>query len=116
MLIVVIVMFAAILALAFVSFDQLVRLEYKFHRVSWEADGKPHGFFWVPSQSKGSGAMLTKFGSTVARNRCVFSWLFSTPKWAGEEKRARNILVRYRLSVLAWNLGFTAIVLIICLR
>ena len=43
---------------AFVVFDRLMRLEYSCHRKMWEADGKPHGFFWVPAESKAAGGWL----------------------------------------------------------
>ena len=94
-----------ILFVAFWTFDQLVRLEYHSYRTSWEADGKPHGFFFVPSESKAMGGLMVSLKSSFAFQYCVFSWLFSTPKWAKGDAKARGLLLWMRITVLIWNVG-----------
>jgi hypothetical protein len=39
---------------SFLTFDQLIRLEYNSYRSQWENDGKPHGFFWFPHEYRKS--------------------------------------------------------------
>jgi len=99
-----------ILIAAFIVFDQLVRLEYSSYRKNWEADGKPHGFFWVPSGSKSSGGWLVGFGSSFAFHRCTFGWLFSTPEWMRRDERALRLVFWLRTLVLTWNLGIVGAV------
>jgi len=40
-----------VLLYGFVLFDRLLRPEYETHRQSWEADGRPSGFFWRPERA-----------------------------------------------------------------
>ncbi len=94
-----------VLLVAFWTFDQLVRLEYHSYRTNWEADGKPHGFFFVPSEIKTMGGLSVSFKSSFAFHRCVFGWLFSTPEWAKGDAKARRLLFWMRVTVLIWNVG-----------
>ena len=80
------------------SFDRLVRLEYACHRADWEQDGKPRGFFWVPSECR-------LFWSWLAQQRAAFVWLFQTPSWMREEQEALRWVSRLRILVCAWNIG-----------
>jgi len=98
---------------AFVAFDKLVRLEYSSYRRAWEADGKPHGFFWVPTESKSMAGFMVSFGSSMAFQRRAFSWLFVTPEWMKTDKRALRLVFWLRVLVLAWNLGIVANVLVL---
>ena len=102
--VILIFLFPALLA-ALVVFDRLVRIEYTEHRLSWEADGKPYGFFWVPAESKMAGGWLVSFGGGFARNRCIFGWLFSTPEWMRRDERALRLVSWLRVLVLSWNVG-----------
>jgi hypothetical protein len=95
---------------AFIVFDKLVRLEYSAHRRDWEADGKPHAFFWVPREVR-SGGWLIQFGSSVARMRKSYVWVFSTPEWVRKDKNARHLLYWLRILVISWNLGLISAVL-----
>jgi hypothetical protein len=70
-----------VLIAAFIVFDKFVQLEYFAHRRDWEADGRPRGFFWVPHETTFAGGWLIHLGSSVARTRKSYVWLFSTPDW-----------------------------------
>ena len=89
----------------FIVFDQLVRLEYSQHRKQWNADGRPHGFFWIPSESKFPGGWLVSFRSSKGFHRIVFPWLFSTPSWMRHDIRALKRVYLLRALVFTWNLG-----------
>ena len=54
---IVVLHFPVVFALFFL-FDLIVRAEYSDHRSAWEADGQPHGFFWVPRESTLAGGLL----------------------------------------------------------
>jgi|SRR6266550_739634 len=99
-----------VLIAAFIIFDRLVRLEYSAYRSNWEADGKPHGFFWVPAESKSAGGWLVGSRSSFAFHRCTFGWLFSTPAWMRDNASARRLVFWLRLLVLTWNLGIVGAV------
>lgn len=79
--------FGSVLLAAFLVFDRLVRLEYRSYRRNWDADGQPHGFFWVPPEVKRFGGWAVSLRSDFASKRCSHVWLFSTPDWIrkGEE-------------------------------
>ncbi len=97
---------------AFVIFDRLVWREYVSHRAHWEADGKPHGFFWVPPESRLANGWLVRFDSLVASRRNSFVWLFSTPGWARGDRRALRLLFWLRILVLTWTAGLVGAVMI----
>src|ERR1700738_1819217 len=96
---------------AFVLFDRLVRLEYSSYRGNWEADGRPHGFFWVPAESRSIGGWVG-LGSSVAFHRCIFGWLFSSPDWMRNNDTARGLIFWLRVLVLTWNMGLIGAVLV----
>ena len=97
--------FFPVLIGALVVFDRLVWREYVSHRAQWEADGKPHGFFWVPPESRLANGWFVRFDSWVATPRSSFVWLFSTPQWAQEDRRARRLLFWLRILLLGWTAG-----------
>jgi hypothetical protein len=101
-----------VLIAAFALFDRLVRLEYSSYRKHWEADGRPHGFFWVPAESKSAGGWLVGFGSSAAFHRCTFSWLFSTPDWMRTNNAARRLIFWLRVLVVTWNIALVGAVLV----
>ena len=81
----------ALFSVAFAGFwmlDRLVRLEYASYGESWEEDGKPHGVFFVPPETKTLGGLSVRLGSSLALNRCAFAWLFKTPEWMRQDQRA----------------------------
>lgn len=63
---------------SFLTFDQLVHLEYHSYPLDWEEDGRPRGFFWFPPGWSGADATLT--------------WLFSTPEWIRNDKTAKKLI------------------------
>src|SRR5688500_10529772 len=86
-----------VLIAALVVFDLLVRLEYSAHHRDWEADGRPHGFFWVPSEVTFARGWLIHLDSTVARMRKSYVWVFSTPEWVRRDRKARHLLYWLRI-------------------
>lgn len=86
-----------------VTLDLLLRLEYRFHRQSWEADGRPHGFFWVPREIGRFYGLIPDLRSSLSSCRCSFVWLFSTPDWTKSDVNARRLLFWFRFSAVIWN-------------
>lgn len=99
-----------------VLFDQIVRTEYFDHRSAWEADGQPHGFFWVPSECIFAAGLLVRFGSVVSHRQVWRSWLFSTPGWINRDRRARLILRCWRGVVFGWLALIVSFFLILIFR
>jgi hypothetical protein len=85
---------------AFWMFDRLVRIEYENHRKSWEADGKPHGFFWVPGEVK--GFLFVQWSSSAAFRRCTLKWLVWNPNWVSRDENARRAIFWWRILVSLW--------------
>ncbi|WP_316412617.1 hypothetical protein [Mesoterricola silvestris] len=99
----------AVLILGFLSFDQVIRLEYESARKDWEADGKPSGFIWRAPE-------CTAIRSRLAVNRLSFRLLFKTPTWAETVPEALKYLRRLRLCILAWNTTILLLfILMICM-
>jgi hypothetical protein len=92
-------------------FDRFIQTEYYEDRVSWEADGKPRGFFWHPPE-------CTLFKSRFAQQRLSFVILFKTPTWARKVPKALSYLKRLRICVYTWYMIvlFIAYFLIIQLK
>jgi ferric iron reductase protein FhuF len=88
-----------LLVWAFITWDNLIKLEHeKFHQ-QWLNDGKPTGMFWRSSKSRRS------YRSGMATQKFMFMWLFKTPEWAESSDDALSLIKRYRTLVLAWNAG-----------
>src|SRR5262245_36995433 len=93
----------SVLVDSFLTFDQLVKLEYNSYMTQWESDGKPHGFFWFPSEywkSQGMGwfsKWKSQYKSNWAMQRSHLTWLFSTPQWIKEDDAARKLIKRLRV-------------------
>lgn len=101
-----------ILIAAFIVFDKLIWLEYFEHKRNWEEDGKPHGFFWVPPESRFAGGLLVRFGSSAAQQRKAVGWLFSTPRWMRPDPRARRLVLWFRVLALSWIVGLVSAIVI----
>jgi hypothetical protein len=97
--------FASVGLAAFIMFDRLVWLEYHSYRRNWEADGQPHGFFWVPPEVKRLGGWALSLRSDFASKRCSYVWLLSTPDWVREDQSAKRLLFGMRLLVVLWNVS-----------
>jgi hypothetical protein len=84
---------------AFNTFDSLIKLEHeKFHQ-QWIKDGQPPGMFWRPEGSRPS------FQGGIATQKSMLLLLFNKPEWIESSSQARNLLKKYRILVLAWNIG-----------
>jgi hypothetical protein len=88
----------AVLFYAFVVFDRLLRAEYQQHRLVWETDGRPAGFFWRAQE-------CGFFKGHIARARLTLAWLFRTPVWIAGSPALVAMLRRLRFAVLIWNVG-----------
>jgi len=104
---------------SFLTFDQLIRLEYNSYRSQWENDGTPRGILWFPHEywkSQNTGwfsKWKAQYKSDWAFQKIWLIWLFSTPEWMQNDEKALNLVKRYRVLVLIWNgsfiLGFISI-------
>ena len=101
LLILVISFFPAVFG-SLIIFDVLVRREYSLHRVDWVSDGRPLGLFWVPNETKVANRLLVKSGSSLARRKAAYGWVFATPKWVSGDPLAR----RQEAHSLFGHLGF----------
>ena len=113
MIILLIAFFVFILLAAFLMFDRLVRLEYHSYRRNWEADGQPHGFFWVPPEVRRLGGWTVSFRSDFASKRCSFLWLLSTPDWVRRDEKAKKLLTLLRILVIVWNTSMLVSALVV---
>jgi hypothetical protein len=97
---------------AFLTFDQLIRLEYNSYRAQWEDDGTPRGFFWVPREywriqsPSWFGRWKSQYKSSWSMQKANLFWLFSTPLWIKNDEKAKKLLKRMRVLVLIWNGSF----------
>ena len=107
---------ALVLLAAFIMFDRIVRLQYRSYRRDWEADGQPHGFFWVPREVRTVGGWIIKGHSSIASRRLAFVWLFSTPAWARKDENAKRLLFWLRVFVATWNISVLLIAFLIYLH
>ena len=81
--------------------DRLVRLEYSNWKKEWDKDGRPHGYFWVPPESKIFGGLLVSVRSSRALRNITLEWFFQTPGWMARQETARRLLWLHRLLVVA---------------
>ena len=93
----------------FVIFDMLVRREHSFHKRNWVSDGRPIGFFWVPSETTMANGLLVNPGSSLARRKAVYGWLFSAPEWIGNDATARRLLLLLRVLVFGYHVALVAV-------
>lgn len=88
---------------AALCFDRIVRREYEHHPDAWQADGRPHGFFFHPEEER------TPVSSNLAFNRLVCKLWCSTPPWLRADDQALRWLVPYRVFCLLWTLGIVGL-------
>jgi hypothetical protein len=98
-----------VLIAVFLTFDQLVRLEYSSYRTNWEKDGGPAGFFWTSPEHRTFRGRLTR---SLTRSRVSLTWLFTTPEWIQVDEQARRLVRRLRILVLIWNVGIISVVIV----
>ena len=94
-------LFFPLLIVDFIVIDRLLRWEYVNAKKAWTADGRPHGYFWVPPESAAFGGLLVSLRSSRALRSITVEWLFKTPNWMSKHKRARLLLWLHRLLVSA---------------
>ena len=94
-----IIFILAILSGIFVSFDLLIRLQYKNYEKSWIVDGKPMGMFFYPKSS-------SFFYGSSRRNSLMRRWFFQTPSWMFDDIKAKKLLQLYRLSWILFLITF----------
>jgi len=88
-----------ILIWAFNTFDNLIKLEYgKFHQ-QWIKDGKPSGLYWRPADYHPS------LQGGIATQKSMLILLFRKPGWIASSAQASNLLKKYRILVLTWNIS-----------
>jgi len=110
--IIIVIGLVSILLGSFLTFDQLIRLEYNSYRSQWENDGTPRGIFWLPCEywrSQNIGWFSTwksQYKSDWAMQKTHLRWLFSTPQWIKDDEQAKKLLKRERVLVLIWNCTF----------
>ncbi|HXG11737.1 MAG TPA: hypothetical protein VNK04_18425 [Gemmataceae bacterium] len=85
--------------MAFLAFDNLLRIEYTDHSEHWRQDGKPIGFFWMPAGTR-------FFSGLAARNRLFWTWLSDVPSWAESNERAKWLLRRIRVGMILGGVGW----------
>jgi hypothetical protein len=84
---------------AFNTFDNLIKLQYeKFHQ-QWIKDGQPSGLFRRPD------GRLPSFHGGIATQKSMLILLFNKPEWIASSAQASKLLKKYRILVLAWNIG-----------
>jgi hypothetical protein len=97
--IIVFLLLIPILIFAFITFDNLIKLEHEDFHKQWLRDKQPIGMFWRPENYRAS------FGNRNASQKHMLIWLFKTPNWIEESDVASILLRRFRVLVLIWNLG-----------
>jgi hypothetical protein len=96
---IVIILLIPILIWSFNTFDNLMKLEYeKFHQ-QWLKDGQPPGLYWRPVGYRPS------FQSGFATQKSMLILLFRKPEWVASSDQASNLLKKYRILVLTWNVS-----------
>ena len=96
---IVIILLIPILIWSFNTFDNLIKLEYeKFHQ-QWLKDGQPPGLYWRPAGYRSS------FQSGFATQKSMLILLFKKPEWVASSVKACNLLKKYRILVLIWNIS-----------
>jgi hypothetical protein len=88
---------------SFVVFDMLVRREYSLHKRNWVSDGRPIGFFWVPKETTVANGLLVNPGSSLARRKAAYGWVFVSPEWVASDRTARRLLLLLRAMVIGWH-------------
>ena len=85
---------------SFLSFDEIIKIQYRDFKSEWEADGRPNGFFYYPENNNKKQDLMG-----YAYTRLSFIWLFRIPDWAKDNKTIKKQFIRFRLFVLCWNVG-----------
>lgn len=109
------ILFFPLLIVDFIVIDRLLRWEYIDANREWIADGRPHGYFWVPTEAK-AGGLLVSLRSSRALRSITVNWLFKTPEWIAKNERARLLLWIHRLIVFAIYLPLVSLLMLAALQ
>ena len=94
----------------FIVVDRLIRLEYRNWRQDWQEDGRPHGYFFVPPETRIFGGALVSLRSSRALGTVWIEWLFRTPAWMRQEQGARWLIFLHRCLVFTLWLPFLCLI------
>ena len=100
----------------FIVLDRLIRLEYRNWRKEWQKDGRPHGYFFVPAESKSFGGLLVSLRSSRALRTVWIEWLFKTPEWMVKQDGARRLIWLHRCLVVTLWLPFLCLIVLAFLQ
>jgi hypothetical protein len=110
------ILFFPLLIADYVVLDRLIRLEYGNWRKEWINDGRPHGFFFVPPESKTFSGVFVSLRSTRALRTIFYEWLFVTPDWMRRQPTARRLLWAHRSLIAILFAPFIALVVLAFLQ
>ena len=96
---IVIILLIPILIWSFNTFDNLIKLEYETFHQQWLKDGQPSGLYWRPADYHPS------FHSGFAAQKSMLILLFKSPEWVTSSDLGSNLLKKYRILVLTWNIS-----------
>jgi hypothetical protein len=82
----------------FIVFWLLIRLEYILYREKWELDGKPYSLF-LSSRCCNSYKTIQGKQQRKAAEKLMAKWLFFTPIWIKNDKKAFCLVLIYRIFV-----------------
>jgi len=82
------------LVIAFLSFDALLRYQYRSARAEWIVAGRPMGFFFWPPESDWVKSSFT-------RPVLMLRWAWRTPDWVADEARPSLEALRVGLAMAA---------------
>jgi len=83
---------------AFMTFDQLVVLQFSRHPEQWVRDRRPCTFM------RPATGIPRTVRSALAAQWCSISWVFVTPAWVARDPDCAGLLRRLRLLTAAWCL------------
>ena len=69
----------------------------------------PIGFFFVPNETMVAKGLLINPGSSLARRKIAYRWLFSSPEWVANDQTARRLLLFLRVVTFGWYVALFAV-------
>ena len=100
----------------YIVLDRLIHLEYSNWRKEWLKDGRPHGFFFVPPESKTFSGVFVSLRSSRALRTVFYEWLFTTPDWMLRQSTARWLLLAHRCLIFVLFAPFIGLVVLAFLQ
>jgi hypothetical protein len=90
-------------------FERLLMTEYIEHRLDWERDDRPFGYYWIVLPVP----EFPTFRSFRARAICFVRWIFISPQWVAYSAGARTSLWSFRV---AWVMMLAFPLIWLCLN